>query len=193
MVSGNFRAHIDQRIFGDAEFMNARFGLHFGLAEMPALRLGDILRLGNARADLNRDIAVTVGGALRNHLVVLKCENGHGNVPPILLKQTGHTHLLCNHSGPHDHAPHVRGARRTVPRALGFARCLKRPRPGIFSREREDEDAAGASSAVSLISSLTNHAIRQRSAAIRPALSRRQRQRPDRASSKRRPSAVLAG
>src|SRR5690606_41484968 len=41
---------------------------HLRLGEMLALRLGDVLLLGFARADLERDVTVTIRGAMRNDL-----------------------------------------------------------------------------------------------------------------------------
>ena len=58
MVGGDLRADVEQRILVDAELGDLRLGLHLGLAEMAALRLGDVLRLGRAGAELDGDIAV---------------------------------------------------------------------------------------------------------------------------------------
>ena len=53
MVRADRRADIEERILGDAEFDHASLQLDLGLAERNALRLGDILRLGLAGAQLD--------------------------------------------------------------------------------------------------------------------------------------------
>src|SRR3546814_3850662 len=51
MIRGEFGAHIEQAVFFHAEFAEDRLGLDLGLAEMAALRLGDVLGLGAAGAE----------------------------------------------------------------------------------------------------------------------------------------------
>jgi hypothetical protein len=61
VIGADRRADVEERILGDAELGDACLGLDFGLAEGAALRLGDILRLGRAGAELNGGIAITIG------------------------------------------------------------------------------------------------------------------------------------
>jgi hypothetical protein len=111
MIGGDFRADIEQTIFRHAEFGDESLGLDFGLAEVAALRLGDILCLGRASAELNRDIAVTVLFAARHDLDILKHQNGNRHVPAIILEQAGHPHLLSDHASAHDPFLPNRGSR----------------------------------------------------------------------------------
>src|SRR4029453_16515705 len=52
MIRADRHANIEERILGDTEFDHLGLGLDLGLAERGALRLGDVLRLGRAGAQL---------------------------------------------------------------------------------------------------------------------------------------------
>jgi hypothetical protein len=58
MVGGQLGADLEQGVLVDAELDDLRLGLDLGLAEMAALRLGEVLRLGRTRAELDRIVAV---------------------------------------------------------------------------------------------------------------------------------------
>src|SRR3546814_13679826 len=75
MIGRDLGADIEERILGDAEFDQARLRLHFRLGEVAALRLGDILDLRDARAELNRDITVTLDFLAGHDLIALKSQN----------------------------------------------------------------------------------------------------------------------
>jgi len=87
----------------DAEFSDTLFQADIGLGEMFTLRLGNVLLLGFARAELNREIAIAVSGAVRYHLAIFQRENGHRHMPSILLEEAGHPDFLCDHAGAHRH------------------------------------------------------------------------------------------
>src|SRR4051812_19527782 len=76
MVGGDLSADVEQGVLGDDELGDARLRLHLGLAEMAALRLGDVLRLGGAGAELDRDIAVVVRVLARDHLDIFERQDG---------------------------------------------------------------------------------------------------------------------
>ena len=60
MIGADRRADVEKRVLGDAEFDDPCLGLDFGLAERDALRLGDILRLRLAGAELDGGVAVAI-------------------------------------------------------------------------------------------------------------------------------------
>src|SRR3546814_10858909 len=68
--SGQLLPHFEQRVVGDAELDDAALRLHLRLGEVAALRLGHPVRLGLERAELDRVIAVLLGGAHRHHLAI---------------------------------------------------------------------------------------------------------------------------
>ena len=68
MIGADVRADVEQRIVGDAEFGDLRLGLDLGLAERDALRLGDVLGLRLARAELDGGVAVAVRFAAADDL-----------------------------------------------------------------------------------------------------------------------------
>ena len=68
MVGADVGADVEQRVLGDAEFDDPRLGLDLGLAERAALRLGDVLRLGRAGAELDGGVAVAVRFAAADDL-----------------------------------------------------------------------------------------------------------------------------
>src|SRR5690606_24465827 len=76
MRSRDRRADFEHRIFGDAEFGDLLLEGHFGLREMFALRLGDVLLLGFARAQLEGGVTVLLSGTDRNHLAIFQRKNG---------------------------------------------------------------------------------------------------------------------
>jgi hypothetical protein len=69
---------------------------------MAALRLGDVLRLGGAGAELERDIAVAVALLAGDDLDVVERQHGDRHVAAVVLEQAGHPHLLRDHAGAHD-------------------------------------------------------------------------------------------
>jgi hypothetical protein len=104
MVGADLGADVEQRILGDAELGDPRLGFHLGLAERRPLRLGDILRLRLARAQLNGGVAVPVLFAAADDLHLVQLQNGNRHVPSVRLEQASHADLLGDHAGAHD--PH---------------------------------------------------------------------------------------
>src|SRR5204863_91557 len=90
VVGRDLGAHFEQAVRVDAELMDHRLGLHFGLAEMAALRLGDILALRRAGAELDGRIAVTILFADGDDLHALESQNGDRHVAAVVLEQAGH-------------------------------------------------------------------------------------------------------
>ena len=107
MVGGDLRAHVEQGVLGDDELRDPRLRLHLGLAEMAALRLGDVLHLGGAGAQLERGIAVASRFLAGHDLNVFERQDGDRHVAAVLLEQAGHPHFLRDHASAHDHAPYT--------------------------------------------------------------------------------------
>ena len=117
MVGRNQRADIEQAVFIDAEFVDDRLGFDFGLAEMPALRLGDVLRLRCAGAELNGGVAVLILFATGNDLQPFEAQDGDRHVAAVVLKQAGHPQLLRDHASAHDLGS-LTEARREIPQCV---------------------------------------------------------------------------
>jgi hypothetical protein len=101
VVSGDFGADVEKRILGDAEFDQTRLGFNFRLGEVTALRLGDILGLGNASAQLKGDITVALDFLTCDDLRTLKAEDRDGDVTSVVLEQAGHPDFLSDHASAH--------------------------------------------------------------------------------------------
>src|ERR1700712_5760433 len=95
------RANIKHGVLGHTELDQPllRFNLHPG--KMSAVRLRDILYLGGAAAELDRDIVVTLLRTDIDDLQVIKMEDSDGHMRAVVLEDPGHTQLLCNQSGAH--------------------------------------------------------------------------------------------
>ena len=72
VIGRDLGADVEEASSVDAELGDDRLGLDLGLAEVAALRLGDVLRLGAARAELDGDIAVAIRLATGNDLDALR-------------------------------------------------------------------------------------------------------------------------
>src|SRR3546814_7701605 len=112
MIGRDLGADIEERILGDAEFDQARLRLHFRLGEVAALRLGDILDLRDARAELNRDITVTLDFLAGHDLIALKGQNRNRNMTSVFLEQTGHPDLLSDHASSDEHTSQIQSFMR---------------------------------------------------------------------------------
>src|SRR4051795_3420489 len=132
VIGADMCAHVEQRIVGDAEFDDPNFRLDLGLAEGDALRLGDVLCLRLASAELNCGIAVAVRLTAADDLQVVQLQDGNRHVPAVRLKQTGHSDLLRDHAGAHDPDSSNRGT-RTISGACSPTKYLRAP-PGLVPR-----------------------------------------------------------
>jgi len=70
-------------------------------SEIPAHRLGDVLHLARARAELERDIAVLLRRAVSNDLAIVELEHRDRHVIARVRKDASHAELLCDHAGAH--------------------------------------------------------------------------------------------
>src|SRR5690242_8650178 len=104
MVGLDFRADRNQRVLGDAEFRDLALRLDLGDGELASLGLRHVDRLAASRAELQRDIAVLVLGAVAQHLAVAQLQHGHGDMFAGLREDPRHPDLLCDHSGAHRRA-----------------------------------------------------------------------------------------
>ena len=112
MIGADVRADVEQRVLGDAELDDLRLGLDLGLAEGDALRLGDVLRLGRAGAELDGGVAVAVLFAAADDLQLVQLQDGDRHVPTVRLEQAGHSDLLRDHAGAHDQNSSTEAPRR---------------------------------------------------------------------------------
>ena len=105
MLGRQLGADIEEVLLADAELVDIGLGLDLGLAEVAALRLGNVLHLRLAGAELNGNVAVNAFGLLRDNLELLELQDGDGHMAPIVLEQPGHPHLLRDHASAHDPIP----------------------------------------------------------------------------------------
>ena len=141
MVGADVRADVEQRIVGDAELGDLRLGLDLGLAESDALRLGDVLGLRLARAELDGGIAVAVRFAAADDLHVVQLQDGNRHVPTVRLEQAGHSDLLRDHAGAHDQTPHTE-ALGTIPECVQPIQMFACPAWASAPSKRSGGDAA---------------------------------------------------
>ncbi len=101
MRRGDLGSDRHERILGDAELgqLRLRFDLRGG--EMAALRLGHVLDLGRADAELQRRVAVPVRRALRDDLAIIDAQHGHRNVVALVGKDPAHAELARDQTGSH--------------------------------------------------------------------------------------------
>ncbi len=97
-----------RRIDTKLSYLALRFDL--GDCELAAIRLGDVLGLHGAGAELEGGVAVLLLRALTHDLAVLEAEHGHGDVRAVLHEQSGHPHLLCDQTRTHRLLPSLFGA-----------------------------------------------------------------------------------
>src|SRR5262249_45340733 len=70
MIGGDFGADRNHTVLPPPERGELALGLAFGAREVPALGLRHFLDLAGAGAELERDVAVPVGGAMGNALAL---------------------------------------------------------------------------------------------------------------------------
>src|SRR3546814_16580063 len=85
----------------DRELDDAALRLHLRLGEVAALRLCHPVRLGLERAELDRVIAVLLGGAHRHHLAIFHLQKGDRHVLAFRREHPAHASLLRNHTSTH--------------------------------------------------------------------------------------------
>ena len=139
MVGGELGADVEQGVLGDAELGDPRLGLDLGLAEMAALRLGDVLRLGGAGAELDARHSRRGPSPAATTWTFVERQDGDRHVAAVLLEQAGHPHFLRDHAGAHDQTPSTEATAGQHIRRSGLQpirnRCM--PRLGWCSARRE--------------------------------------------------------
>src|SRR5438477_1792209 len=101
MVGLDLGADRNQRVGRDAKFGDLALRLDLGDRELAALGFRHVDRLAAARAELQRDITVLLGGEVTDDLAVAELEHGHGDMFAGLREDPRHPDLLCDHSGAH--------------------------------------------------------------------------------------------
>ena len=96
-----FHAHIEHGVVADAEFGRLALRLDLRLGEMAALGAGDILDLGVRDAELQRRIAVLVGGPHGDNLTVVHLEDRDRDVLAGRVEDPRHSQLLSYQSSAH--------------------------------------------------------------------------------------------
>jgi hypothetical protein len=91
----------DHGVFAHAEFGHLALRLDLGDREVAAFGLGDVLHFAGAGAELQRDVAVLVDGAVADDLAIGKPQHRDGHVRAGLCEEAGHPDLLCDHTGTH--------------------------------------------------------------------------------------------
>src|SRR5580700_6018513 len=105
MIGRDLGADRDQAVIVDAELGEFSLGLDLGDREVAAVGLGGALHLALAGAELQRDIAVLVLGAVGDDLAIAEAEHRHRHMLACLGEEARHPDLLCEHSGTHVFIP----------------------------------------------------------------------------------------
>ena len=112
VFSRNARADGKQSILGlDTEFRDLHLQLDARLGKGFALRLVDILLLGFARTDLDREVTIAIGSTVSGNLAIFQRKNGNRHVPTVLLEEAGHPDFLCDNASAHRKTPNTEAPR----------------------------------------------------------------------------------
>ena len=98
-------ADFEDGILGDAELDELLLRLDLRLGEMAAHRLGDVLHLGLAVAELHRDVLVLLFRADGDDLQIVHLQNGDGHMFPGVVEDAGHADLLGDETATHGPIP----------------------------------------------------------------------------------------
>ncbi len=126
MRRGDLGADLNERILGDAELGELRLRLDLGFRKMAALRFCHILDLGGPDAELQRGVAVTLLGAVGDHLAVVDAQHRDGDVVALVGEDTAHAELLRDQTGAHHASP----SPRPSPRKRGEGEPARAPVKG---------------------------------------------------------------
>src|SRR5215510_12962928 len=101
MIGSDLGTDRDQVAFLDAKLGELTLGLDLGDGEVATVRLGQVLRLTGAGAQLHRHVAVLVLGAVGDDLAIGKPQHRHRHVLAAVREDARHPILLCDHPGTH--------------------------------------------------------------------------------------------
>ena len=92
------RTDFDHLIGVDAELDDFPLRFDRSLGEVPALRLGGVLHLGEAGTELKRGVAVLFFGHVGNDLTAVEPQDRHRHLLSRIGVDAGHAQLLCDHT-----------------------------------------------------------------------------------------------
>ena len=101
MRSGQGLARLQRCIRRDAELAKPHLRLHLQPGIVPLVRVGDILHLGLAPAELDGAVAVPLRRPDLDYLHLVQVQHGDGDVRAVLFEQPGHAQLLGDQAGAH--------------------------------------------------------------------------------------------
>src|SRR5579884_2256846 len=101
VIGGDLGADWDQRIRIDAELGELALRLDLGNREVAAISFRRALHLASAGAELQRDIAVLLFGAVADHLAIGEAKHRHRHMFAGIGEHPRHSDLLGQDSGTH--------------------------------------------------------------------------------------------
>src|SRR5216684_3344117 len=107
-----FGTDFEDGVLGDAELDELLLRLDLGLGEVAAHRLGDVLHLGLAVAELDCGVLVLLFRADGDNLQRINLQNGDGHVLSCVVEDAGHANLLGDETATHGPVPSSWPARR---------------------------------------------------------------------------------
>src|SRR5215472_605251 len=105
VVRRDLGADRDQRVVAHAKLGELALGLDLGDGEVAALGLRHVVDLAGAGAELERDVAVLLLGAMTEHLALGEAQHRDGHMLAGLGEDPRHPQLLCDHSRTHRNFP----------------------------------------------------------------------------------------
>ena len=99
MLGRDLGTNINQVVGGNPELDELAFRFDLSLGEMSAHGLANAFHLGLTNTELQCGVAVPILGTLGDNLTVIDLQHCDGNVLTGVIKDTGHSHFLCNYSG----------------------------------------------------------------------------------------------
>jgi hypothetical protein len=91
----------DERVLADAELDHPALRLDLGDGEVAALSLADIANLALTSTKLERDVTVSILGTMGDDLTIVDPQHSDRHMFAGLAEDSGHSDLLCDHTGAH--------------------------------------------------------------------------------------------
>ena len=105
MVSGQFRANVDQVFRGNAELGHGPLRLDLCNSKVAAQCLRRILYFTGTRTELQCSVTIFFVSPVGYHLAIFQPQNGDRNMLACIVIDAGHAHFLSDHSRTHGCVP----------------------------------------------------------------------------------------